>query len=137
MALTFPGEERAYVEQVALALERDLGHNAVFYDSFYKAQLAVPNADLRLQRIYGQQARLLVVFLSAAYQKKEWCGLEWRVVREKIKGRNDHAVMLLRTDDGKVDGVMSTDGYIDTRLHTPNEIVEFIKERLRTLDASS
>ena len=41
--------------------------------------------------------------------------------------------MFIRMDDGKVEGVFSTDGYIDGRTHTPIEVAGFINERLSLL----
>jgi hypothetical protein len=38
--------------------------------------------------------------------------------------------MYVRMDDGKVDGVFKTDGYIDGRTHSPKEIAKYIKQRI-------
>ena len=40
VALSFPGEQRNYVLQVAELLASELGKNKVFYDAWYKAELA-------------------------------------------------------------------------------------------------
>ena len=85
VALSFPGERRPYVEAVAAELKKRLPAGAVFYDRDFTSQLARPNLDTLLQRIYITNSDLVVVFLCAEYQEKEWCGLEWRAVREIIK----------------------------------------------------
>ena len=131
VALSFPGESREYVSKVAEELKRRLPEGSVFYDRDFTAQLARPNLDTLLQGVYGKRADLVVVFLSADYDKKEWCGLEWRAIREIIKRRHDHTVMFMRFDDATVPGVMSLDGYVDLTHHTPNEAAEFILERVR------
>ena len=41
--------------------------------------------------------------------------------------------MFIKMDEGKVDGVFSTDGYIDGRTHTPTEMASFIQERVLLL----
>jgi hypothetical protein len=41
--------------------------------------------------------------------------------------------MLVRTDDGTVEGVFKTDGYVDARKFTPAKIADFICERLDLL----
>ena len=128
VALSFPGEVRPYVESVAKLLEKSLGPNAYFYDNNYKAQLARPNLDTLLQGIYRDRSKLVVVFLCAAYGSKEWCGVEFRAIKDIIKAKLDR-VMFIRTDKGSVDGVFSTDGYIDATTHTPDQIAEFITER--------
>jgi len=129
VALSFPGESRPLVEQFAQELERRLGPNSYFYDRNYVSQLAQPSLDTLLQGIY-KRAKLDVAFLSKDYQKKDWCGVEFRVVKEIIFVREAWRVMFVRTDDGEVDGVMKTDGYLDARNFTPPRIAEFICERL-------
>ena len=86
VALSFPGEVRPLVEKIAQQLERRLGPNGYFYDNNYVSQLAQPSLDTLLQGVY-QRAKLDVVFLSADYQKKDWCGVEFRAVREIIFAR--------------------------------------------------
>lgn len=38
--------------------------------------------------------------------------------------------MFVRVDDGAVDGVFRTDGYVDARRFTAAQIAQFIAERL-------
>jgi hypothetical protein len=137
VALSFPGESRTYVSAVAEELKKYLPKGSVFYDRDFTAQLAQPNLDTLLQSIYSNQSDLVVVFLSDDYDKKEWCGLEWRAVREIIKRRNDHTVMLMRFDDAAIPGVMSLDGCVDLRHHDPVEAANFIKERVHLVRHNS
>lgn len=74
VTLSFPGELREYVIQVARELRKRLPDGAVFYDNGYKAQLAKPNLDKVLQGVYGKQSDLVVVFLCAKYDEKLCCG---------------------------------------------------------------
>jgi hypothetical protein len=80
VALSFPGEKREYVSHVAEILREKLGQDHLFYDFDYQSQLARPNVDTLLQNIYRNNSKLIVVFLSAEYAQKEWCGLEWRAI---------------------------------------------------------
>lgn len=133
VAFSFPGEVRTYVESIAVELEKAIGPNSYFYDNNYKAQLARPSLDTVLQDIYRNRSRLVVVFLCEKYQEKEWCGIEFRAIKEIIKEREHERVMFIKMDEGKVDGVFSTDGYIDGRTHSPEEVAEFIEERVSLL----
>ena len=45
VALSFPGEYRGFVEQVAGRLADTVGHNRVLYDSYYVAEFARPDLD--------------------------------------------------------------------------------------------
>jgi len=133
VALSFPGEDRQLVEKVAQGLESQIGPNSYFYDSNYVSQLAQPSLDTLLQEIYRTRSKLIVVFLSANYQKKDWCGVEFKAIREIIKSRENKRIMFVRTDDGVVDGVFETDGYVDARKFTPMQISTFIVQRLQFL----
>ena len=133
VGLSFPGEVRVIVEEVAKNLEHLIGPNAYFYDANYVAQLARPSLDTFLQDIYRNRSKLIVVFISADYQNKNWCGVEFRAIRDIIAEREHQRIMFIRTDDGAVEGVFDTDGYIDARNFTPAQIAGFIKERAELL----
>ena len=136
VALSFPGEIRSLVEQIALELERRIGPNSYFYDNNYVSQLARPALDTLLQDIYRNRAKLVVVFLSGDYQKKDWCGIEFRAIKEIIMERDHLKIMFIRTDDGSVDGVFKTDGYVDARRFEAAELAAFIHERVLLLSQS-
>ncbi|TWU08177.1 TIR domain-containing protein [Stieleria varia] len=130
VAVSFPGEKRRYVSRVVDVLRNALGADSIFYDFDYQAQLARPNLDTLLQNIYRKQSNLVVVFLCAEYAKKDWCGLEWRAVRDIIKSRDDGSVMFVRFDDAEIDGVFSIDGYIDGNRNTTKQVADFVLERI-------
>lgn len=130
VALSFPGERREFVGDVARRLRAD--EVAVFYDEFFEAELAQPDLDLLLQHVYRYKSRLIAVFLCAEYEGKEWCGLEWRAIRDLIKVRAGSTIMPLRFDDTEIPGLFSIDGYLNLRGRTPDEVADLVLERLRT-----
>jgi hypothetical protein len=130
VGLSFPGELRGLVGPVAENLGRELGRERVFYDHFYEAELARPNLDVYLQSLYHDESEMIVIFLCSDYAKKEWCGMEWRAVRDLIKTRRDADVMLLRADSSPVPGIFSIDGYIDITDRSPEQITRLILSRL-------
>lgn len=131
VALSFAGENREFVEQVANILSIHLGKEKIFYDNFYKAELARPNLDTFLQDIYKEKSNLIAVFLCENYAVKEWCGLEWRVVRDIIKHKQDSDVMPFRFDSTEIQGFLSIDGYIDIKNYTPKKVASEILDRLK------
>jgi hypothetical protein len=133
VALSFPGEARALIEPIVVELERNLGPNSYFYDGNYVSQLARPSLDTLLQDIYGNRSKLVVVFLSGDYQRKEWCGIEFRAVKEIIMKRDHKKIMFVKMDDGPVEGVFKTDGFVDGRKFRPEDIARFIQERVELL----
>lgn len=130
VALSFPGEKRVFVSKVVDSLKNELGKNSIFYDYDYQSQLAIPNLDSLLQDIYRNKSDLVVVFLCAEYSNKEWCGLEWRAVKDIIKSKQNEKIMFVRFDDAEIDGVFSIDGYINANNHVPSEIAEFVLQRV-------
>lgn len=130
VAMSFPGENRDFVDEVVNTLRPVLGPDAVFYDYDYQAQLARPNLDTLLQDTYRKRSDLIVVFLCKEYANKQWCGLEWRAIRDIIKSKEDDRLMFVRFDDTPVDGVFSIDGYIDGRVFSAKEVANFIVSRL-------
>lgn len=130
IALSFPGQHRPYVENVASALRNKLGNGSIFYDKYFEADLARPNLDLVLQRLYHRNSDLVVVFLCEDYANSEWCGLEWRAVRDLIKNSQDEKIMLLRFDNTVVPGLFGIDGYIDINERSAIDTAEAILTRL-------
>jgi hypothetical protein len=131
VAFSFPGELRNYVKTVADAVKNKLPTGSVFYDEDFIAQLARPNLDNLLQTVYLKNSDLIVVFLSEDYDKKMWCGIEWRAVRSFINNRSDETVMLVRADNSNIPGVFPHDGYIDMSRFPPEQVAQFVLERVR------
>lgn len=137
VAVSFPGEKRKYVSRVVDVLRKELGSDKVFYDFDYQAQIARPNADVLLQNIYHKQSDLVVIFLCEAYSKKEWCGLEWRAIRDLIKSADDSKIMFVKFDKADTDGTFSIDGYIDGSRFSTQEVANFILQRIDIYNKNS
>ncbi|MEA5581177.1 SUMF1/EgtB/PvdO family nonheme iron enzyme [Nodularia harveyana UHCC-0300] len=139
VGLSFPGEARDFVEKVAQELALEWSKHKIFYDNFHEAELAIPNLDIHLQNIYHKQCDLVVIFIGKDYERKDWCRLEWRAIRDLIKTKiqkSPSAIMPIRIDSGDVSGLFSIDGYIDIRGRKPHEIASLINQRLSSLGYS-
>lgn len=113
VALSFPGEYRKIIKGIANKLTTHFPKDEILYDEFHSAEFARPNLDTHLQKLYHDESDLIVVCLCSKYNVKEWCGLEWRAIRDLMNQRNNESIMFLRTDYGDVDGIFGTiDGYI-------------------------
>jgi hypothetical protein len=137
VALSYPREHAALVDAVAKSLATQLGHERVFYDKHFEEDLARMNLDTYLEEIYGTQSELIVVFLCAEYERKEWCGLEWRVLRDLVKKHRDSGIMPLRLDDTEIEGILSIDSFLDIQGRDPKSIAVSILKRLASNRAAA
>lgn len=130
VALSFPGERREFISGVAECLAEQFGREHILYDANHVAEFARPNLDTYLQSLYHDESELICVFLCAEYEKKEWCGLEFRTIREMIKTRREADIMTFRFDTTKIAGLYSIDGYVWIADQEPAAIAKRILERL-------
>jgi hypothetical protein len=137
VAMSFSGKYRNFVNEVANELERILGKDKYFYDQNYKQQLAMPSMDLILQNLYKNNSKLVVVFFGSSYQEKEWCGIEFRAIRDILYKKENKRIMYIKMEDGDVDGILHIDGYIDARESDPLIISSYIRDRLITLNSET
>ena len=110
-----------------------LGREKILYDKWYAAEFARLGLGFYLPDLYHNESDLLVVCLCEEYDKKEWCGLEWRAIFDLIKRREYERVMLLRLDQvdiAKIPGFFSIDGYLDIRQMPEADVAAAIRSRL-------
>lgn len=132
IALSFPGDHRTYVEQVASNLAAVFPKDRILYDEWHQAEFARPDLDVYLPNLYRTQSELIVLFLSPQYEAKRWCRLEWRSIRQLIATTDAHRVMLLRYGFGSdltELGIFDGDGVIDFKKYPASVIAERIHER--------
>ena len=134
VALSFAGDKRPFVAQVAALLARQLGEGRVLYDKFHVAEFARGDLALYLPPLYYEQSDLVVAVLCKGYAHKEWCGLEWNAIFSMMmKGQHDQ-VMLTRFDLAEAQGMFSIPGYCDLDTLSPEQVVALILKRLAQVD---
>jgi hypothetical protein len=134
VAFSLAGEQRQLVLPVAQEVEAILGRSTVFYDDWYEHWIAGLDADLLLQRLYGEMAEVVVVCVSGAYRDKPWNRTELRAVRTRLmqasRAEDRNRIFPVRVGDGEVEGVPLNEIVPDLRLKTPTEAAELIVARL-------
>ncbi len=134
VAFSLAGEQRQVVLPVAQEVEAILGRSTVFYDDWYEYWIAGSDADLLLQRLYGEGAELVVMCVSAAYGDKPWTRTEHRAVRGRLMqaatAADRHGIFPVRVGDGEVEGVLLNEIVPDLRGKTAAEAAELIVARL-------
>jgi len=128
VALSFAGEDRAYVAEVAkLLAERGVG---VFYDEYERASLWGKDLYTHLSEIYRKRSEYTVVFISQHYAKKLWTNHERRSAQARAFEESREYILPAVFDDTEIEGIPRTVGYIDLRQTTPTELAELIERKL-------
>jgi len=132
VALTFAGEKRAFVAEIASMLAKRFGEDKILYDKYHEAEFARRNLGVHLPNLYHNNSDLIVVVICRDYVEKEWCGLEWNAIHDLLKKNKDDYVMLCRFGDATLDnlGIYSTAGFLDLDGKTPKLAATRILERL-------
>ena len=131
VALSFPGEFRSFIEEIANLLSDQFGKEKILYDKYYEAEFARPDLDLYLQNLYSHQSELIVVFLCDKYDAKAWCGVEWRAIRKLLNNKEARKrIMYIKIGPGEVDGVIGVlDGWFDATNKCSRDVADAIITR--------
>lgn len=135
VALSFAGEDRKYVEEVAMFLKKK--NIAVFYDYFEEENLWGKNLISYLEEIYTYKSKYCVIFISQYYVKKEWTCYESAAAMVRLLDSNmkqKEYLLPVKFDETKVSGVLSTIGFIDGKKKTPDELGNLIIKKLHASD---
>jgi hypothetical protein len=128
IALSFAGEERAYVDSVATLLkERGV---KVFYDLFEEADLWGKDLYVHLSDVYHKRARFTVIFISEAYAAKLWTNHERKAAQARAFQEAQEYILPARFDDTDIPGVLPTVGYVSLKGRSPEDLVSLITKKL-------
>ena len=132
VALSFAGEQRQYVEQVARRL-KELGISH-FYDKNMETELWGKNLAQHFQAIYFEQSKYFVPFISDEYKNKIWTRLELsfaldRNMQQQMQDYQNYIlpVYFVKT---RVPGLVASIGYIDGSKVSPTELADLIYEKV-------
>ncbi|GGU74427.1 hypothetical protein GCM10010178_77300 [Lentzea flava] len=128
VCLSFAGEDRDYVEEVARHLT-DLGVSR-FYDTDEQADLWGKNLVEHLDQIYRKDSRFCVMFISRAYAQKMWTKHERQAAFDRALVSDTEYVLPARFDDTEIPALRVGTGYIDLRHRTPRELAAMIAAKV-------
>jgi len=128
VALSFAGEQRDYVEAVASAL-REAGLS-VFYDEYHKVELWGKDLYSHLDRVYREEARFCILFLSSDYADKVWTKHERRSAQARAFREHTEYVLPVRFDDTQIEGIPETVGYFDVSAMDPAELAQLTIQKV-------
>jgi hypothetical protein len=128
IALSFAGEDRAYVEMVADQL-RARGVS-VFYDRYEETDLWGKDLYTHLVDVYMKQAQYTLMFISAHYLQKLWTNHERRAAQARAFEEAREYILPARFDDTEIPGILPTTGFIDLRRRAPIDVALMVCEKL-------
>lgn len=132
VALSFAGEQKDYVEQVASILT---GKGIkIFPSEFGEAQLWGTNLAEYLHRVYYSESDYCIMFISKDYVSKAWPTHERRsAIAKQIEEANVREYILpVVFDDSEVPGLqLSNIVYLDARKDPPEKVARWFLEKLK------
>jgi hypothetical protein len=129
VCLSFAGEDRDYVRQVASYLQRS--GVKYFYDEDNQAEFWGKNLQEHLLSVYRDDSRYAVLFISEAYVRKPWAVHERRAaLEEALENFQTEYVLPCRFDDTPLNGLHRSISYIDLRSSTPAQLADLIIKKL-------
>lgn len=128
VALSFAGEQRSYVREVANALSAK--HIAVFYDEFEANSLWGKDGAEYFHQVYSLDAQYVVMFTSKEYIEKAWTRQERRsAISRQMKDEAEY-ILPVRFDDTEVPGLPDTLQYLEAKSFTPAELAIEIARKI-------
>lgn len=128
VCLSFAGEQREYVEEVAQQL-RERGVR-VFFDDFERAELWGKDLYEHLAYIYSRSAHYCVLFVSKEYAAKVWPSHERKNAQARALEDHGEYVLPARFDDTEVPGLRDTIKYENLDGVDPPTLADLIVEKL-------
>lgn len=128
IALSFAGEDREYVEEVADYLQSN--DVELFYDRYEEATLWGKDLAEHLDEVYRGQARYCVMFISTHYAEKIWPNHERRSALARALAERQEYILPARFDDTELPGIRPTLGYVDLRNKSPKQLGRLILQKL-------
>lgn len=129
VALSFAGEQREYVDQVAGILQSN--GTTVFYDEFFKSQLWGKDLTEYFKEVYYSNSDWCIMFISKEYVSKAWPSFERKnAIARELKVEEGEYILPVRFDDTEVPGLPTTIGYQDARTKSPQDIANLFLEKI-------
>lgn len=128
VCLSFAGEQRKFVEDVAAILKTK--GVRVFFDDYEQPQLWGKDLYAHLDEVYQHGARYCVLFASAAYAEKVWTNHERRSAQARALKAKGEYILPARFDDTPIPGLPDTVHYINLKRTSAAQLAELVVTKL-------
>jgi hypothetical protein len=129
ISISFAGEIRPFIHDVAQRLAELFGQEKVLYDQFHEAEFSRARLNRYLPKLYHDETELVVAVFSSDYPDREWCGLEWDALFDLISNKKESKVMLSRFNHAMPEGLYGA-GFSELDGRSVDDCVRLILERL-------
>ncbi|MCB2171917.1 TIR domain-containing protein, partial [archaeon] len=119
VALSFAGEQRTYVNEVANLIRSE--GLVVFYDEFYEGKLWGEDLTEYLWRVYYKESSFCMIFISKEYVSKAWPTHEKKAAIAKEVKKMGGYILPVRFDYSEVPGLAPGIKYIKANGLWPSE----------------
>ena len=128
VCLSFAGEDREYVENVAEYLIKQ--GVQVFYDKYEEVDLWGKDLAIHLSEIYSKKAKYCVIFISEHYAKKVFPSHEFKNALSRAVEDSEEYILPARFDKTDLPGLRKTISYIDLNTKKPEDLGVLIVNKL-------
>jgi hypothetical protein len=128
VALSFAGENRDYVVQVAEILRA--ADISVFFDDFETSDLWGRDLAVHFDEVYRRKAKYVVPFISRHYAEKAWPRHEFQSALARAVEARETYLLPVRFDGTELPGLRPTIMYLDASQLAPAEVAQRILEKL-------
>ena len=135
VTLSFAGEDRDYARKLAARI--GAAGYSVFYDEDESADLWGKNLHEHFTKVYKDEARFCVMFLSEHYARRPWPTHERQSAQARSLAESQEYILPVRLDDTEVPGVLPTIAHLDVRGMGVDEAVSKICDGLLAKLAST
>lgn len=135
VALSFAGEQREYVREVAKALESMPNFKGkVFFDEFHRIDMWGRDLNELLNEVFDYKSEYCVFFISRDYAQRHYPTQEKRsALSDKVKFLKGR-ILPVRFDDTELPGLSSSIVYVRASDYNPVQLANLIATRVNAPD---
>lgn len=127
VVLSFAGEQRSYVEEVANHLRKN--NVNIFYDEYNELQLWGKDLIEEFDKVYQNEGKYCLMFISKEYVETYWPSHERRsALARALKDRE--YLLPVRFDKTPLPGLPDTIGYLNAHEKSPLELSNIVIKKL-------
>lgn len=129
IAFSFAGEQRNYVQKVAEYLKSS--GIKVFYDKFAEVDLWGKSLIKEFSKVYGQNSKYCIPFISKEYKEKVWTNHEFKNAISKALEKKDEIYLLpVRFDETELEGLYKDTLWLDANDYLPEQLAKAIIQKI-------